>query len=85
MRLKGMNIIALIIIGLIVGVLGRLVHPGRDAMGWLGTIAIGVAAVVLTGLVLGSLGLLGYVVAVIVAALLIALFNRFSDRRSAAY
>jgi uncharacterized membrane protein YeaQ/YmgE (transglycosylase-associated protein family) len=31
-------------VGAIVGALGRLLHPGRDPMGWLLTIAIVIAS-----------------------------------------
>ena len=45
------RIIGLILVGLIVGALGRLVHPGRDPMPiWL-TIVIGVAAALIAGLI----------------------------------
>ena len=37
-----MGIVWLIIAGLIVGGLGRLVNPGRDPMGWLATVAVGI-------------------------------------------
>jgi uncharacterized membrane protein YeaQ/YmgE (transglycosylase-associated protein family) len=77
-----MTIIGLIIAGLIVGLLGRLVHPGRDPIGILATVAIGVVSVLVVGLLLGgAIGFLGYVLAVIVAALLVALFNRVAERR----
>jgi uncharacterized membrane protein YeaQ/YmgE (transglycosylase-associated protein family) len=77
-----MTIIGLIIAGLIIGLLGRLVHPGRDPIGILATVAIGVVAVLVVGLLLGgAIGFLGYVLAVIVAAVLVALFNRVAERR----
>jgi uncharacterized membrane protein YeaQ/YmgE (transglycosylase-associated protein family) len=64
------RIIGLIIAGLIIGALGRLVHPGRDPMPiWL-TILIGVAAALIAGLIIG--GLLGFVLAVVIAAVLVA-------------
>jgi uncharacterized membrane protein YeaQ/YmgE (transglycosylase-associated protein family) len=76
-----MEIIGLLIAGLVVGLLGRLLHPGRDKMGLLMTIAIGVAAVLVVGLLLhGPLGFLGYVVAIVVAALIVALWSRMSER-----
>jgi uncharacterized membrane protein YeaQ/YmgE (transglycosylase-associated protein family) len=83
------EIIGLIIVGLIVGALGRLVKPGRDPMGWLATIGIGIAAVLLVGLLLGGddgIGFFGYVVAVIVAAILVAIVGRMwpSERDRAA-
>jgi uncharacterized membrane protein YeaQ/YmgE (transglycosylase-associated protein family) len=74
-----MEIVWLIIAGLIVGALGRLVKPGRDPMGWIATIAIGVGAVLLVGLLLGGddgIGFWGYVLAVIVAAVLVAIVGR---------
>jgi uncharacterized membrane protein YeaQ/YmgE (transglycosylase-associated protein family) len=79
-----MEIIGLIIAGLVVGALGRLVNPGRDPMGWLATIAVGVAAVLLVGLLLGSLGFFGYVIAVIVAAVLVTLVGRAFGARERA-
>ena len=67
------EIIGLIIVGLIVGALGRLINPGPDPMGWIVTIV---------GLLIG--GVLGFILAVIVAAVLVTLVQRVlpgSDRR----
>jgi uncharacterized membrane protein YeaQ/YmgE (transglycosylase-associated protein family) len=65
------RILGLILAGLIIGALGRLVHPGRDPMPiWL-TILIGIAAALIAGLVIG--GLLGFILAVVIAAVLVAL------------
>ncbi len=78
------EIIGLIIVGIIVGALGRLVNPGPDPMGWLVTIAIGVAAVLIVGLLLGG-GVLGFIVAIVVAAILVTVVQRFLpsvDRRA---
>lgn len=78
-----MNIIGLIIGGLIVGALGRLLNPGPDPMGWIVTIAIGIAAMLIVGLVIG--GWLGFILAVIVAAVLVAVVQRVlpsADRRA---
>jgi uncharacterized membrane protein YeaQ/YmgE (transglycosylase-associated protein family) len=83
-NLERMEIIGLIIVGLIVGALGRLVKPGSDPMGWIATIAVGVAAVLIVGLLLGDMGFWGYVLAVIVAAILVAIVGRLwpeTDRR----
>lgn len=76
------EIIALIVGGLIVGALGRLLNPGPDPMGWIVTIAIGIGAVLLVGMLVG--GVLGFILAVIVAAVLVTAVQRFlpgSDRR----
>jgi uncharacterized membrane protein YeaQ/YmgE (transglycosylase-associated protein family) len=71
-------IVALIVGGLIVGALGRLLHPGRDPMGIGMTILIGIAANLLVGLLLhGALGsILSFVLAVVVATVLVALWSR---------
>ena len=81
-----MEIVWLIIVGLIVGALGRLVNPGRDPMGWLLTLGTGVAAVVIVGLLLDGIGFWGYVLAVIVAAVLVTGIQRVlpGDRRALA-
>jgi uncharacterized membrane protein YeaQ/YmgE (transglycosylase-associated protein family) len=73
------HIIGLILIGLVVGLLGRLFHPGRDKMGLLMTIAIGVAASLIAGLLIG--GFLGFIVAIVVAVLLVALWSRYEANR----
>jgi len=77
-------IIGYIIIGLIVGALGRLFHPGRDPLGWVGTILLGIIATVIVGVLLhGALGtLLSIIVAAIVAAILLAIWGRVQGGRS---
>lgn len=75
-----MRIIGLIIAGLIVGALGRLFHPGRDPMGLLLTIGIGIASVLIAGLLID--GILGFIVAVIIGVVLVALVSRLMASRS---
>jgi uncharacterized membrane protein YeaQ/YmgE (transglycosylase-associated protein family) len=79
-----MEWIALIIVGAIVGALGRLFHPGRDPMGFIVTTLIGIASLVVAGLIFDN-SILKFVVGVIVAVVLVALVGRlFSDRRGLA-
>ena len=73
------HIIGLVLLGLLVGLLGRLFHPGRDKMGLVMTIVIGVASVVIAGMLLH--GFLGFIVAVIVGVVLVALWSRFVEPR----
>lgn len=40
-----------LIIGLIAGALARLIMPGRDAMGWLATILLGIVGSIVGGLI----------------------------------
>jgi uncharacterized membrane protein YeaQ/YmgE (transglycosylase-associated protein family) len=74
------HIIGLVLIGLLVGALGRRFHPGRDRMGVLATTAIGVVSVVVAGLLVG--GFLGFVVAVIVGVVLVAAFSHLRASRA---
>jgi uncharacterized membrane protein YeaQ/YmgE (transglycosylase-associated protein family) len=71
-------IIFLLLAGLVVGALGRLLHPGRDEMSIAVTVLIGIAAMLIAGLVVRPLigfgG--GFVTAVIVAIVLVAVYAR---------
>jgi uncharacterized membrane protein YeaQ/YmgE (transglycosylase-associated protein family) len=79
-----MHWIALIIVGAVVGALGRLFHPGRDPMGFIVTTLIGIASLVIAGIIFSS-AILEFVVGVIVAVILVALVGRFfGDRRRTA-
>ena len=79
-----MHWIVLIIVGAVVGALGRLFHPGRDPMGFIVTTLIGIASLVIAGIIFSST-ILQFVVGVIVAVILVALVGRFfGDRRRTA-
>lgn len=78
-RIMVLHVIGLVLIGLVVGALGRLFHPGRDRMGILTTMAIGVASVLIAGLLIG--GFLGFVLAIIVGVVLVAAWSRLQARR----
>ena len=79
-----MWIFGLVITGLIVGALGRLFHPGRDPMGLLATVGIGIAAVIVAGLLIAHHGFLTFLVAVLVGVALVALVGRLTARRGRA-
>ena len=71
-----MHWIWFIIVGAVVGALGRLFHRGRDPMGWLMTIGIGIVAMIIAAAI--SSGWIAFVIGVIVAALLVALLSRLT-------
>ena len=77
-----MHWIWLIIVGAIVGALGRLIHPGVDPMGWILTILIGIASLIVAGLIFSN-GVLEFIVGIIVAVILVALVGRFYGSRRA--
>ena len=74
-----MHFIWFLIVGAVVGALGRLFHPGRDPIGLLLTVAIGVVSLLIAALI--SSGWLAFVIGVIVAVVLVALVGRYSGRR----
>jgi uncharacterized membrane protein YeaQ/YmgE (transglycosylase-associated protein family) len=75
------EIISLIVIGLVVGALGRLLHPGRDPMGLGLTILIGIGASLIVGLLIPGHGVLSFILAVVVAVVLVALVARWMGGR----
>jgi len=79
-----MHFIWFIIVGAVVGALGRLLHPGRDPMGWLLTIGIGIVSMIIAAAISG--GWLAFIIGVVVAVALVALVGRFAggDRRRTA-
>jgi uncharacterized membrane protein YeaQ/YmgE (transglycosylase-associated protein family) len=77
-----MEWIVLIIVGAVVGALGRLFHPGIDPMGWILTILIGIASLVVAGLVFDN-SVLTFIVGIVVAVILFALVGRVSRDRGA--
>jgi uncharacterized membrane protein YeaQ/YmgE (transglycosylase-associated protein family) len=70
-----------IIFGLIVGLIARLVLPGKDSMGWVATIVLGIVGAFLGGYLGQALGLYGpgepagFVVATIGAVIALAIYN----------
>ena len=77
-----MEWIWLIIVGAIVGALGRLFNPGQDPMGWIVTILIGIGSLLIAGLLFG--GFWQYVIGVIVAVILVGIYGRFMASRTPA-
>ncbi len=73
------QIIGLLVVGLVIGVLARLLKPGRQALGLLGTMGLGVVGAIIGGFVASlfdkgdifELNFVGFVLAVIAAFLLI--------------
>lgn len=75
-----MHWVLLIIVGAIVGALGRLFHPGPDPMGWIVTIVLGVISLLIGGAIAG--GLWGFVIGVVIAVILTAVYGRMVARRT---
>lgn len=88
-----MGIIWTIVIGLIVGVIGRFLVPGNDPMGWVATILLGIGGAIV-GSFLGSLldgedgvsidvvntGLWGWILSIVGAVILILIYRQVKSR-----
>lgn len=83
------GIISWIVVGLIAGILGKLIMPGRDPGGFLLTIVIGMVGALVGGLIvqlLGGTGLTGFsiwsiLVATLGAIILLAIYRMFAGLR----
>jgi uncharacterized membrane protein YeaQ/YmgE (transglycosylase-associated protein family) len=79
-----MQVLGLIVIGIIIGILARLVLPGRQRIGVGLTVLLGIAGALVGGLVASALGtgdifelnILGTIVGIIAAAGLIGAADR---------
>lgn len=90
-------IVAWLLIGLVIGALARLVVPGRQHMGILLTILIGIVAALLGGILTTAIlgaghTVITFIVALVMAALLVSAFTtrgyrhyRSSSRRRPAW
>lgn len=80
--------IGFIVAGLIIGVLARLIKPGRQHLSLLATLGLGLVGSVIGGLIAVALGtgsifelnVLGFVMAVIAAVLLIGVAEGISGK-----
>ncbi|WP_219415904.1 GlsB/YeaQ/YmgE family stress response membrane protein [Pseudonocardia nigra] len=80
--------IGFIVAGLIIGALARLIKPGKQNLGWIATLLLGLVGSVIGGSIASLLGtgsifelnVLGFVVAVIAAVLLVGTAEAIAGR-----
>jgi uncharacterized membrane protein YeaQ/YmgE (transglycosylase-associated protein family) len=81
-----MGILWTIVIGFIVGIVAKLLHPGRDSMGFFATILLGIAGSFLAGILGQAMGWYqagegaGFIASVVVAIVLLFIFGRVRSR-----
>ncbi len=83
-----MGWIGFIVAGLVIGALARLIRPGKQQLGWVATLLLGVVGSIIGGTIAGWLGtggimelnVLGFILAVIAAVLLIGVAEALSSR-----
>lgn len=82
--------IGFIVAGLVIGALARLIKPGRDKLGLVSTMLIGLAGSVIGGLVANLIGtgdifelnVIGFIVAVVSAVLLLGVVHGATAART---
>jgi len=80
------GVLGWILFGLIVGVIAKLVMPGRDPGGIIVTMALGIAGALIAGFIGRALGwyrpdeAAGFIMATLGAVLLLFVYRRFSAR-----
>ncbi|MBO0811445.1 MAG: GlsB/YeaQ/YmgE family stress response membrane protein [Microlunatus sp.] len=86
-----MTIIGTIIAGLIIGVLARVVLPGKQSYGWIVTILLGIAGALIGYWLATRLGVahtrgidwIRWIISLIVAAILSVIYSAITKRRRA--
>jgi uncharacterized membrane protein YeaQ/YmgE (transglycosylase-associated protein family) len=83
------QILGLIGIGLVIGVLARLLTPGKQRLGMIATVLLGIAGAIIGGLIASLIGtgdifelnFIGFVIAVVAALLLVGAAEALSGGR----
>ena len=82
----GMGIIGTIVIGFIVGVLAKFIHPGKENMGFIVTILLGIAGAFAARFIGQAVGFYGpnenagFIAALIGAIVLLVIYGMFAKR-----
>lgn len=83
-----MGFIWTIVLGFVIGVIARFLHPGRENMGIIMTILLGIAGSFLAGVIGQSIGWYragegaGFIASVIVAIILLVIYGKIKGRAS---
>ena len=83
-----MGIVWTIVLGMVIGIVAKLLHPGKDNIGFIMTIILGVAGSFTAGIVGEALGWYragegaGFIASVIAAIVLLAIYTRMKGRPS---
>ncbi len=82
-----MSIIGTIFVGLIVGLIARAIKPGKDSMGWIMTILLGIVGSFLAGYVGQAMGWYavgepaGWIASIIGAIVLLVIYGLVTRKR----
>jgi uncharacterized membrane protein YeaQ/YmgE (transglycosylase-associated protein family) len=87
------QILGLILIGAVIGVLARVIKPGRQKLSMLATVLLGIVGAIIGGVIGGlfndstnifELNILGFIIAVVAAVLLVGVAEGLSGGRKRA-
>jgi uncharacterized membrane protein YeaQ/YmgE (transglycosylase-associated protein family) len=83
-----MGVIWTIVLGFVIGVIAKLIHPGRENMGFITTILLGIAGSFLAGVIGQFIGWYkagqgaGFIASVIVAIILLVIYGKMKGKTS---
>ncbi|MBN1103951.1 MAG: GlsB/YeaQ/YmgE family stress response membrane protein [Deltaproteobacteria bacterium] len=81
-----MGVIWTIVLGFVIGLIAKLIYPGRQNMGFIMTILLGIAGSFLAGVIGQFIGWYkagqgaGFIASVVVAILLLAIYGKIKSR-----
>jgi len=85
---KNMGIIWTIVLGFVIGLIAKFIHPGKENMGFITTILLGIAGSFLAGVIGQFIGWYkagegaGFIASVIVAILLLVIYGKIKSKPS---
>jgi uncharacterized membrane protein YeaQ/YmgE (transglycosylase-associated protein family) len=83
-----MGIIWTIVLGFVIGIIAKFLHPGKDNMGFIMTVLLGIAGSFLAGVVGQFLGWYqagegaGFIASVIAAIVLLVIYGKFKQQNT---
>ncbi|MBK7686991.1 MAG: GlsB/YeaQ/YmgE family stress response membrane protein [Rhodocyclaceae bacterium] len=78
-----MGVVWTIVLGFVIGVMAKFLHPGKENMGFIVTVLVGIAGSFLAGVIGQFLGWYqagegaGFIASVIVAVILLVIYGKF--------
>lgn len=81
-----MGFVWTILLGFVIGVVAKFLHPGKENMGFFATILLGVAGSFLAGIIGQAMGWYqagqgaGFIASVVVAIILLVVYGRLRDK-----
>jgi uncharacterized membrane protein YeaQ/YmgE (transglycosylase-associated protein family) len=83
-----MGIIWTIVLGFVIGLIAKFIHPGKENMGFIMTIVLGIAGSFLAGIIGQFIGWYkagqgaGFIASVIVAILILVIYGKIKSKPS---